>query len=175
VNIGEAAELSGVSAKMIRHYEAIGLAPLPSRSEGGYRVYSDQNVHTLAFIRRARDLGFSIAQMTELVALWGDRDLASAEVRRIAMEHVALLEQKAKALGEMAKTLKHLAGNCRGARRPECPIIEGVAADIPAPAKAPAAGLLAGEHLLTVAVRSRMSTKAAASKTTSARKQRRTA
>jgi MerR family transcriptional regulator, copper efflux regulator len=174
VNIGEAAELSGVSAKMIRHYEAIGLAPLPSRSEGGYRVYSEQNVHTLAFIRRARDLGFSVAQMTELVALWGDRDRVSAEVKRIAMEHVAILEQKANALDEMAKTLKHLAENCRGDRRPECPIIEGLAADLSAPTRAAAARIQAGEHFRTLAVGGRGSKKAPVSETTSSRQRRRT-
>lgn len=127
MNIGEAARTSGVSAKMIRHYEAIGLAPQPDRTEAGYRVYSDQNVHVLAFVGRARDLGFSVPQIAELVALWADRDRASAEVKRIALEHVEILEHKAKALQEMATTLKHLAENCRGDRRPQCPIIEDLA------------------------------------------------
>lgn len=125
MNIGEAARISGVSAKNIRHYEAIRLAPQPDRTEAGYRVYSDQNVHVLAFVGRARDLGFSVPQIAELVALWADRDRASAEVKRIALEHIEMLDQKGQALREMAKTLKYLAENCRGDRRPECPTIEG--------------------------------------------------
>jgi MerR family copper efflux transcriptional regulator len=129
MNIGEVAETSGVSAKMIRYYESIGLVPKPARTGAGYRVYSDRDIHTLAFIRRARDLGFSIEQISELVALWRDRDRASTDVKRIAMEHVDLLERKAQNLQEMASTLRHLAKNCRGDRRPECPIIEGLASE----------------------------------------------
>ena len=126
MNIGQAAEVSGVSAKMIRYYESIGLIPKPVRTEAGYRVYSDIDVNTLGFIRRARDLGFSVEQITELVALWRDRGRASTDVKRIALEHVDVLERKALELQEMAATLKHLAKNCHGDKRPECPIIEGL-------------------------------------------------
>jgi MerR family transcriptional regulator, copper efflux regulator len=129
MNIGQAAEASGVSAKMIRYYESIGLIPRTVRTEAGYRVYSDSDVHTLSFIRRARDLGFSVEQIAELVALWRDRDRASSDVKRIALEHVEILERKARELQEMAATLKHLARNCHGDTRPECPIIEGLASE----------------------------------------------
>ncbi|WP_046867845.1 Cu(I)-responsive transcriptional regulator [Microvirga massiliensis] len=128
MNIGQAAEASGVSAKMIRYYESIGLIPKTVRTEAGYRVYSDGDVHTLGFIRRARDLGFSVEQIAELVALWRDRGRASADVKRIALEHVDILERKARELQEMAATLKHLARHCHGDERPECPIIEGLEA-----------------------------------------------
>lgn len=127
MNIGEAADASGVSAKMIRHYESIRLIPKTARTEAGYRVYSENDVHTLGFIRRARDLGFSIAQISDLLALWRDRDRASTDVKRIALEHVNLLEEKARELQEMATTLRHLAKHCNGDRRPECPIIERLA------------------------------------------------
>ena len=130
MNIGQASETAGVSAKMIRYYESIGLVPAPPRTEAGYRVYSAQDVHTLGFIRRARDLGFSVEQITELVALWHDRARASTDVKRMALAHVDLLERKAQALQEMAATLKHLARNCRGDRRPDCPIIEGLATEL---------------------------------------------
>jgi Cu(I)-responsive transcriptional regulator len=126
MNIGQAAEASGVSAKMIRYYESIGLIPKTVRTEAGYRIYSPNDVHTLGFIRRARDLGFPVEQISELVALWRDRNRASTDVKRIALEHVEVLERKAQELQEMAATLKHLAKNCHGDRRPECPIIEGL-------------------------------------------------
>ena len=126
MNIGQAAEASGVSAKMIRYYESIGLISKTVRTEAGYRVYSDNDVHTLGFIRRARDLGFSVEQISELVTLWRDRDRASTDVKRIALEHVDILERKARELQEMAATLRHLAKHCHGDERPECPIIEGL-------------------------------------------------
>jgi MerR family copper efflux transcriptional regulator len=129
MNIGQAAEASGVSAKMIRYYESIGLIPKTVRTEAGYRVYSDNDVNTLGFIRRARDLGFSVEQITELVSLWRDRQRASTDVKRMALEHVALLEKKARELQEMASTLRHLAESCHGNERPDCPIIEGLADD----------------------------------------------
>jgi Cu(I)-responsive transcriptional regulator len=129
MNIGQAAEASGVSAKMIRYYESIGLIPKTARTEAGYRMYSENDVNTLAFVRRARDLGFSVEQIAELVALWRDRDRASTDVKRIALEHVEILERKARELQEMAATLKHLAKHCHGDERPECPIIEGLAND----------------------------------------------
>jgi Cu(I)-responsive transcriptional regulator len=126
MNIGQAAGVSGVSAKMIRYYESIGLIPKTVRTEAGYRVYSETDVNTLGFIRRARDLGFSVEQISELVTLWRDRQRASTDVKRIALEHVEILERKARELQEMAATLKHLADHCHGDSRPECPIIEGL-------------------------------------------------
>ena len=123
MNIGQAAAASGVSAKMIRYYESIGLIDAVTRTEAGYRIYSEADVHTLRFIRRARDLGFSVEQMMNLLALWRDRTRASAEVKRIALEHVGELERKMRELAEMAETLRHLAKNCHGDHRPDCPII----------------------------------------------------
>jgi Cu(I)-responsive transcriptional regulator len=96
------------------------------RTDSGYRVYSDQDLHTLRFVRRARDLGFSVEQMNELLALWKDRSRASADVKRIALEHVDELERKAESLREMAATLKHLAQHCHGDERPDCPILENL-------------------------------------------------
>lgn len=127
MNIGKAAAASGVSAKMIRYYESIGLIPEALRTEAGYRDYSDKDVQTLRFIRRARDLGFSVEQMHELVALWRDRGRASADVKQLALEHVAELERKAGELQEMSQALTHLAENCQGDARPDCPIISGLA------------------------------------------------
>ncbi len=124
MNIGEAAAASGVSAEMIRYYESIDLIPNVARTGAGYRVYSESDVHALRFIRRARDLGFSVNQMANLLALWGDRSRASADVKRIAMEHVAELERKMRELRDMSKTLRHLAEHCQGDDRPHCPIIE---------------------------------------------------
>jgi len=127
MNIGKAASASGVSAKMIRHYEAIGLIVDIGRSEAGYRFYTPRDVHTLRFIRRARDLGFSIEQMRELLALWRERDRASADVKRLALDHVRTLERKAQALDSMIGTLRHLADSCKGDDRPDCPILDGLA------------------------------------------------
>jgi len=129
MNIGRASAESGISAKMIRYYEGIGLIPAASRSDGGYREYSDNDVHTLRFIRRARDLGFTVEQMVELLALWRDRKRASADVKRIALKHVEELERKARELREMSGTLRHLADHCKGNERPDCPIINELAED----------------------------------------------
>ncbi|MDH1523958.1 Cu(I)-responsive transcriptional regulator [Achromobacter mucicolens] len=126
MNIGQAAKQSGISAKMIRYYESIGLIGPAVRTDSGYRVYSDQDLNTLRFVRRARDLGFSVEQMNELLALWKDRSRASADVKRIALEHVDELERKAESLREMAATLKHLAQHCHGDDRPDCPILENL-------------------------------------------------
>ncbi|OZI60260.1 Cu(I)-responsive transcriptional regulator [Bordetella genomosp. 11] len=128
MNIGQAATASGITAKMIRYYESIGLTRAPERTEAGYRIYGDHDVHTLRFIRRARDLGFSVEQMRDLLALWRDRSRASGDVKRIAMEHVAALERKARELQQMADTLHHLADHCHGDSRPECPIMDELAA-----------------------------------------------
>jgi MerR family transcriptional regulator, copper efflux regulator len=127
MNIGQAANASGVSAKMIRYYESIGLIPKTVRTEAGYRVYSDNDVHTLRFIRRSRDLGFSVDQISDLVSLWQDRERASKDVKRVALEHVGTLERKIAELQQMAGTLKHLAKNCHGDSRPDCPIIQELA------------------------------------------------
>jgi len=138
MNIGQAAEASGVSAKMIRYYESIGLIAKTVRTQAGYRVYSESDVHNLRFIRRARDLGFSVEQIGELVSLWRDRSRASTDVKRLALDHVSALERKASALQAMADTLRHLADHCRGDDRPDCPIIaELEAPDAEAPGPAP--------------------------------------
>jgi MerR family copper efflux transcriptional regulator len=128
MNIGQAAEASGVSAKMIRYYEQIGLIEPPARSQSGYRVYAEPNVHTLRFVRRARSLGFSVDETGALLALWRDRSRASADVKQLALKHVAELEEKAAALQAMAATLRHLASNCHGDQRPDCPILDKIGA-----------------------------------------------
>lgn len=124
MNIGQASKASGVSTKMIRYYESIGLITQPMRTVSGYRVYSDKDVHALRFISRARDLGFSVDQMADLLALWRDRSRASADVKAIALQHIEALDEKARALQAMSHTLRHLADHCNGDDRPECPIIE---------------------------------------------------
>lgn len=127
MNIGQAAKSSGVSAKMIRYYEQIGLIPKALRSEAGYRHYSSQDVHSLRFIRRARDLGFSVEQISALLVLWHDRDRASADVKGMALSHVAKLKAKIAELQEMAQTLEYLADHCHGNDRPDCPILADLA------------------------------------------------
>lgn len=127
MNIGEAAKVSGVNAKLIRHYESIGIIPKASRSDAGYRVYSDADVNILAFVKRARGLGFSMKEIKKLVSLWRNRSRASADVKALALEHVKDMEQKVEELQSMIKTLRHLARNCHGDHRPDCPIIDGLA------------------------------------------------
>jgi MerR family transcriptional regulator, copper efflux regulator len=124
MNIGEAAKASGVSAKMIRCYEDIGLIPKPARLQSGHRHYAQEDAHTLTFIRRARDLGFSVDQIGELLARWHDRGRASADVKALVLEHVEQLRERIAALQAMARTLEHLAQHCHGDARPACPIIE---------------------------------------------------
>jgi Cu(I)-responsive transcriptional regulator len=128
MNISAAADASGVSAKMIRHYESIGLIPAAIRSESGYRHYTEADVHGLRFIRRARDLGFSLEEIGRLLALWRDRNRPSAEVKTLALRHVAELEAKAAALQAMSRTLRTLAESCHGDHRPDCPILDELAA-----------------------------------------------
>ena len=123
MNIGKAAAASGVSAKMIRYYESIDLLAAARRTDAGYRAYTDEDVHVLRFIRRARDLGFSLANIAELLALWRDQRRASADVKRIALEHVVALERKIAELQGMASTLRTLAAHCHGDARPDCPIL----------------------------------------------------
>ncbi|HZY15978.1 MAG TPA: Cu(I)-responsive transcriptional regulator [Ramlibacter sp.] len=129
VNIGEAARQSGVSAKMVRHYEGLGLLPRVARSDSGYRQYGKADVHTLRFIKRARDLGFSMTEIGELVGLWQNRRRASANVRRVAQQHAAELAQRIAALQQMQATLQHLIHCCQGDERPECPILEELAGE----------------------------------------------
>jgi MerR family copper efflux transcriptional regulator len=127
MNIGEVARASGVSAKMIRHYEGIGLLRAPARSQAGYRQYHDRDAHLLRFIRRARDLGFSLDQIRQLLSLWDNPGRASADVKRLADAHIADLDARIAALSEMRTTLVALAQACRGDRRPDCPILQGLA------------------------------------------------
>ena len=127
VNIGVAAERSGVSAKMVRHYEALGLLGAVARTDAGYRQYTPADVHTLRFIKRARDLGFSMAEIAELVSLWHDRRRASADVKRIAQTHVAELEKRIQAMQDMRRTLQNLLHHCHGDERPDCPILDDLA------------------------------------------------
>ncbi len=133
-NIGEAAARSGVSAKMVRHYESLRLLPAVARTAAGYRLYSNRQVHTLRFIRRARDLGFNMAEITELLKLWHNRRRASADVKRIAIVHVEDLNRRLAAMTEMRDTLAHLAHCCQGNERPDCPILEDLAQHLGAPA-----------------------------------------
>jgi MerR family gold-responsive transcriptional activator of gol and ges genes len=126
MNIGEAAVASGVSAKMIRYYEEAGLIPPAARSDSGYRIYGDADVHRLRFIRRARDLGFRVPEIGELLGLWDDRTRRSADVKRLAQAHIAELEDRIARLRQMAATLQALSDGCSGDQRPECPILAGL-------------------------------------------------
>lgn len=136
VAIGEAAQRSGVSARMLRHYEALGLLGRVPRTEAGYRLYGEAEVHTLRFIKRARELGFAMAEIAELVDLWRDRDRASASVRRIAERHLAELATRVAALQGMQRTLQALLTGCHGDDRPECPILDDLAGQPVCPAAA---------------------------------------
>ncbi|ODT71381.1 MAG: Cu(I)-responsive transcriptional regulator [Pelagibacterium sp. SCN 63-23] len=129
MNIGQAAEQSGVSAKMIRYYEQIGLITPPHRTDSNYRVYGADEIHVLRFIRRSRTLGFSIEETSALLALWQDKSRASAEVKDIANGHITALETKIAELEGMVKTLKHLAHCCQGDNRPDCPILDDLAGE----------------------------------------------
>jgi MerR family copper efflux transcriptional regulator len=137
VNIGEAAKFSGVSAKMIRYYEQIGLITQAVRSDAGYRHYSLPDVHCLRFIRRARDLGFSVEQIAALLVLWRDRNRASADVKAMALAHAAGLKAKIAELQAMVQTLEHLADHCHGNDRPDCPILADFAEPTAAAEKVP--------------------------------------
>ena len=126
-NIGQAAKQSGVSAKMVRHYESLGLLPPVHRTDAGYRQYGDKQIHTLRFIRRARALGFSMLEIAELLKLWQNQQRASADVKRIAQVHVADLERRIAEMQAMRQTLEELAHCCAGNDRPDCPILSGLA------------------------------------------------
>ena len=127
MNIGAAAKASGLSAKMIRYYETIGLLHAANRSDNGYRHYSPQDLQQLAFIKRARDLGFTLEEVGKLLALWQDRERASADVKALATEHIAELERKISALVSLRNSLNELVTCCHGDQRPDCPIIKALA------------------------------------------------
>lgn len=127
MNIGQAAQASGVSAKMIRHYEQTGMLPRANRTAAGYRLYSEQDIHTLRFVRHARDLGFSIKQISELLSLWQNRRRTSSSVKRLAQAHMAELDQKIRELTAMKAALATLVEHCHGDQRPECPILDDLA------------------------------------------------
>ena len=129
VNIGEAARLSGVSAKMLRHYESLGLLGKVTRTDSGYRLYSPADVHTLRFIKRCRDLGFSMAEIGELVGLWQNKRRASANVKKIAQKHMDELSERIAAMQAMQRTLSTLLHGCHGDDRPDCPILDDLAGD----------------------------------------------
>lgn len=124
MNIGQASAASGVTAKMIRYYESIKLMPEAGRSSGGYRIYTDTDVHMLRFVRRARDLGFSLDDIRALLGLWRDRERPSAAVKQIALRHIDELAAKIAELQAMRRSLQHLAQACHGDERPDCPILD---------------------------------------------------
>ena len=128
MNIGEAAAASGVSAKMIRHYESLGLFAAPPRSEAGYRVYGERELHLLRFIRHSRDLGFSLEQIRALLGLWQDRTRPSREVRALAQAHLTELQAKLTELQAMKASLEQLVHACHGDERPDCPILDTLGA-----------------------------------------------
>ncbi|QHP90460.1 HTH-type transcriptional regulator HmrR [Burkholderia glumae] len=131
MNIGEAARASGVSAKTIRYYESVGLIEPAQRTDAGYRTYHENEIHSLTFIRQARRLGFLVDDVRKLLALWQDRDRASAEVKSIALEHVSELDRRIAELTDMRNALARLAAHCHGDDRPECPILERLAGVAP--------------------------------------------
>lgn len=124
MNIGQAAKKTGLSAKMIRYYESIELLPAADRSDSGYRQYNAQDLHRLAFIKRSRDLGFSLAEVSQLLALWQDRQRASADVKALAAAHITELERKINELSSLRNTLRELMNSCQGNDRPDCPILK---------------------------------------------------
>ena len=126
MNISNAAKASGVSAKMIRYYEETGLIPPVARNASGYRIYAPKDIHRLLFIRRARDLGFSMAEISELLGLWQDNSRHSADVKRLAQAHITELEQRITSLEQMAQTLRTLIDCCAGDDRPDCPILDSL-------------------------------------------------
>ncbi|HEX4918827.1 MAG TPA: Cu(I)-responsive transcriptional regulator [Limnobacter sp.] len=125
--IGEAAMESGITAKMIRHYEQVGLLPEANRTEAGYRLYNQRDLHVLRFIRHARDLGFSLAHIQELLALWQNKNRSSREVKKLAQAHLDALNAKIRELNAMKSELERLVDCCKGDARPDCPILEGLA------------------------------------------------
>jgi Cu(I)-responsive transcriptional regulator len=126
MNIGEAAKRTGVSSKMIRHYEAIGLLASALRNESGYRVYSERDLHTLRFIGTARSLGFSLEEIKQLLSLWQDKNRSSADVKTLVLNHINELDRKISEMSSLRTTLKTLADTCSGGDRPDCPILTGI-------------------------------------------------
>lgn len=124
MNIGQASRASGVSQRMLRHYEKIGLIPPAARRDSGFRDYDQRDLHTLRFIGRARDMGFPIAEIRTLLALWHDRERSSAEVKKLALSRAAELRERIAVLEDMRRTLEHLAESCHGDERPDCPILD---------------------------------------------------
>jgi MerR family copper efflux transcriptional regulator len=133
MNIGQAAASSGVKAKMIRYYETIGLIAEAGRTDAGYRQYSENEVQTLRFIRRARDLGFSLDRVKTLLGLWGDRERKSADVQELARQYIAELDEDIAKLQSIRGQLQHLSNCCHGNDRPECPILDDLAKQSPQP------------------------------------------
>lgn len=131
MNISQAAKVSGLTPRMIRHYETIGLLPSADRSPAGYRRFNERDLHTLRFVQRARNLGFSMEQISQLLALWQDRERSSAEVKELAEQHLRQLDEKIAGLQGMRDTLAELATCCRGDQRPDCPILARLAEDLP--------------------------------------------
>jgi len=129
VNIGAAARASGVSAKMIRHYEEGGLIPKAARTAAGYRVYGEDDVHILRFVRRARDLGFTMREVKALLALWRDRRRKSGDVKRLVEAHLGDLDTRIAEMQAMRRALLDLAHHCHGDRRPDCPILDDLAGE----------------------------------------------
>ena len=127
MNIGEASQLSGIQSKLIRHYEAIGLIPKVQRSGSGYRVYTESDVHILIFVKRARNLGFSMKEIKKLIGLWRNKTRKSSDVKNLVLHHIEDMEHKIQELQEMVQTLKHLSQHCQGDHRPNCPILNGLA------------------------------------------------
>jgi len=127
MNIGQASAACGVTAKMIRHYEDTGLIPQPRRTASNYRSYSENDVHVLRFIKRARNLGFGVGDIRELLGLWHNKARSSAAVKRIARSHIEELQRKIAELQSMVRTLEHLASHCHGDQRPQCPILDELA------------------------------------------------
>ncbi len=144
LNIGEAAEAAGVSAKMIRHYEQIGLLPPASRTEAGYRQYGERDVSILRFIRQSRQLGFSIDRIAELLGLWSRHDRPSRDVKALAQAHLDELHEKMRELAQMQQALSALVERCHGGDDPHCSILAGLAAGSP---QAPAPGAVGGKPL----------------------------
>lgn len=138
LNISEAAAQSGVSAKMIRHYEDIGLMPKVARTMAGYRIYREADIHVLRFIRRARDLGFTIKEIETLLGLWNNRRRASADVKKLALKHIADLDARITEMQGMRQALHRLADCCHGDGRPDCPILDDLASTPPGAGKTPA-------------------------------------
>lgn len=134
MNIGEAARETGVSAKMIRYYESIGLVPPATRTESGYRTYAPSEIHPLRFIKRARSLGFSTEQIEKLLAVWRDKRRSSGHVKAVARAHIDALKTKIAEMQGIVDTLEHLARHCHGDHRPECPIMDDLSSKEPAPA-----------------------------------------